>query len=98
MYWNSFLLAISSLLLVLIVGSQSTTESEATTPSVRAAGVGCQSRCCTGRNNVCHSTGLRLNGKGAPYARCFCDEGCLDMGDCCFDYHDHCKGLYLAII
>lgn len=55
-------------------------------------GVGCGSMCCEGKNNSCHSTGLKVSGKGSIHSRCFCDEGCSGMGDCCFDYKSACKG------
>ena len=33
-----------------------------------------------------------MGGKTAANNRCFCDEGCLDMDDCCEDYSVECQG------
>lgn len=53
---------------------------------------GCAAMCCTGRDSSCYSTGPRMGGKTAANGRCFCDEGCLDMDDCCEDYSVECQG------
>lgn len=53
---------------------------------------GCASMCCDGRDSSCYSTGPRMGGKTAANNRCFCDEGCLDMNDCCEDYSVECQG------
>ncbi len=26
---------------------------------------------------------------------CYCDHGCLEVGDCCPDYKDYCGGTYM---
>ncbi len=26
---------------------------------------------------------------------CYCDSGCLEVGDCCPDYKDYCGGEYI---
>ena len=51
-------------------------------------------RCCIGRDSSCFvnnnedyfddNNGLTSN------AACYCDEGCLETGDCCLDYGDVC--------
>lgn len=53
---------------------------------------GCASMCCSGRDSSCYSLGPRMGGKTAANNRCFCDEGCLDMDDCCEDYSVECQG------
>lgn len=42
--------------------------------------------CCSGHNSTC------LNHRGDPGRadRCFCDEVCLEFGDCCEDYLSTC--------
>lgn len=37
------------------------------------------SLCCTGHNQTCHSN-------GPPTDHCYCDEVCLELGDCCADF------------
>ena len=74
----------------------STSAEPSRTPS--GLGYGCQAMCCEGKNNTCHSTGLRINGRGSVTSKCFCDEGCPDMGDCCFDYHTACTGRCTAFV
>jgi len=45
--------------------------------------------CCTGKNITCRAKGPRMN---SPTSRtCFCDEECLNIGDCCRDYDQICK-------
>ena len=40
-------------------------------------------RCCSGRDSSCY-------GRGGHRA-CYCDEGCLETGDCCKDYKQTCE-------
>ena len=35
--------------------------------------------------------GVRQFGRGGP-PQCFCDEECLQYGDCCYDYTIYCEG------
>lgn len=37
-------------------------------------------------------TNIILNFSGES---CYCDHGCLDMGDCCPDYKDYCGGEWI---
>lgn len=53
---------------------------------------GCSSMCCSGRNSSCHNSGPRIGGIVSANGKCFCDEGCLDMDDCCEDYSLQCQG------
>jgi len=53
-------------------------------------------KCCDGKDTDCEvkldptDTNIILNFSGES---CYCDHGCLDMGDCCPDYKDYC-GVY----
>ncbi|RUS72613.1 hypothetical protein EGW08_019631 [Elysia chlorotica] len=46
--------------------------------------------CCQGQNNTCFVFGRRVD-RSTDSKRCYCDSNCLIMGDCCMDYHHHCK-------
>ncbi|KAK3698964.1 hypothetical protein RRG08_020148 [Elysia crispata] len=46
--------------------------------------------CCQGQNNTCFVFGHRVD-RSTDSKRCYCDSNCLIMGDCCMDYHHHCK-------
>ena len=59
---------------------------------------GAPESCCTGRDSSCfvnsgdssvHENGLATidNSISEP---CYCDEGCLETGDCCSDYEQVC--------
>lgn len=54
--------------------------------------VGCRNMCCSGRDSKCYSSGPRMGGRTSSNGKCFCDEGCLDMKDCCQDYSLVCQG------
>jgi len=53
-------------------------------------------KCCEGKDTDCEvsfkasSNDIILN---LNEETCYCDHGCLDMGDCCHDYKDYC-GVY----
>lgn len=47
-------------------------------------------RCCQGRDSSCVVNGLQTNGQYVDEP-CYCDEGCLETGDCCHDYKQICK-------
>ena len=54
-------------------------------------------KCCNGKDTDCavsnfSNNSLIMNLSNAP---CYCDKGCLDMGDCCEDYKDYCGGDYV---
>ena len=42
-------------------------------------------RCCVGRDSSC-----AVHGKEGTLP-CYCDEGCLETGDCCSDYQKVCN-------
>jgi len=44
--------------------------------------------CCPGKNNTCKADGARLNNLRSR--TCFCDESCIEIGDCCTDYATAC--------
>lgn len=48
------------------------------------------SKCCSGRDSSCIVNGLQAYG-GYVQQPCYCDEGCLETGDCCFDYKQICS-------
>lgn len=54
-------------------------------------------KCCEGKDTDCevsfgdnNANNIILN---LNTETCYCDHGCLDMGDCCHDYKDYC-GVY----
>ncbi|XP_062584842.1 somatomedin-B and thrombospondin type-1 domain-containing protein-like [Saccostrea cucullata] len=47
--------------------------------------------CCPGRNNTCFAHGPRMDNDNKQ-KRCFCDQECATMGDCCIDYTQTCTG------
>lgn len=47
--------------------------------------------CCPGRNNTCFAHGPRMDNDNKQ-ERCFCDQECVTMGDCCIDYTQTCSG------
>ena len=53
-------------------------------------------KCCDGKDTDCEvkldpsETNIILNFSGES---CYCDHGCLDMGDCCHDFKDYCGGI-----
>lgn len=51
---------------------------------------GLAENCCVGRDSSCVVHGRQTNGKIVRDA-CYCDEGCLDTGDCCSDYEAICN-------
>ena len=46
--------------------------------------------CCEGKNNTCVGRGGRVNDPDSDV--CFCDSPCKQLGDCCLDYEDNCRG------
>ena len=42
-------------------------------------------RCCIGRDSSCSVHGKETS------VQCYCDEGCLETGDCCSDYQEICN-------
>ena len=46
--------------------------------------------CCKGRNSACVVNGLQSDGSMVDEP-CYCDEGCLETGDCCHDYKRTCN-------
>jgi len=47
-------------------------------------------RCCMGRDSSCVVNGLQQSTGKFVDEPCYCDEGCLDTGDCCSDYKQIC--------
>lgn len=47
-------------------------------------------RCCLGRDSSCVVNGLQADGEVVADP-CYCDEGCLETGDCCSDYQQVCN-------
>lgn len=55
-------------------------------------------KCCEGKDTDCEvNTGDDINTNNIILnlhsETCYCDHGCLDMGDCCHDYKEYC-GVY----
>ena len=47
-------------------------------------------RCCMGRDSSCVVNGLQETTGKFVDQPCYCDEGCLETGDCCSDYKQIC--------
>lgn len=60
---------------------------------IKAVQKGCAGMCCTGQNGTCFGTGPKMAGATSQHGRCYCDESCLNMKDCCEDYSVECQGL-----
>lgn len=64
---------------------------------------GAPERCCIGRDSSCfvnNNQDYFDDGNGLYNdVACYCDEGCLETGDCCLDYGDVCdkKGRKLIL-
>lgn len=59
--------------------------------------------CCQGKDTTCVVKGERVGAGEEPAVvtgngTCFCDAGCLDIGDCCADYKDQCRRKSYAVI
>ena len=59
---------------------------------------GSPERCCTGRDSSCFVNSGDGSVGGSSYFGnsiishpCYCDEGCLETGDCCSDYEEVCS-------
>ena len=51
-------------------------------------------KCCPGRDSSCVVNGLdpyQAVRYREPTKPCYCDEGCLETGDCCADYKAFCS-------
>ena len=54
-----------------------------------------QKKCCDGKDSQCVVQEAGLNEIIEDYLEdepCYCDHGCLDVGDCCPDFKDYCGG------
>lgn len=55
---------------------------------------GAPERCCIGRDSSCFVNNnedyFDDNNGLTTHTACYCDEGCLETGDCCLDYGDVC--------
>jgi len=52
-----------------------------------------QKKCCDGKDSQCVVQEAGLNEIIEDYLEdepCYCDHGCLDVGDCCPDFKDYC--------
>lgn len=72
---------------------------------VANAATGCRGAqmCCRQKDNSCRVPGQRMNHYNKSYHHgfkhtCFCDAGCLELGDCCIDYRHFCAGDFWSII
>ena len=45
--------------------------------------------CCPGRNNTSYAFGPRMDGNYNE-TKCFCDDNCKAMKDCCVDHESYC--------
>jgi hypothetical protein len=61
--------------------------------------LGCEARklCCTGRDSSCvvsefHPNSIIEDLDTNRTIRCYCDESCLTLGDCCHDLRSYCGG------
>ena len=58
--------------------------------------------CCDGKNATCvvqETSNDIYDYYDQDASSCYCDHGCLDVGDCCPDYKEYCGGKgYINII
>ena len=58
-------------------------------------------KCCDGKDSDCLVQTSNMNSLMENYIEqeepCYCDHGCLDVGDCCPDFKDYCGGKWLLI-
>lgn len=62
--------------------------------------LGCRDRqmCCAGRDSSCvvsefHPNSIIEDLDTNKTIRCYCDESCLTLGDCCHDLRSYCGGM-----
>ena len=75
---------------ILVVLSAVAASASAEKGSCRAA-----RKCCDGKDADCVVQKAELNSVIEDYLAdepCYCDHGCLDVGDCCPDFKDYCGG------
>jgi hypothetical protein len=51
-------------------------------------------KCCDGKDSDCVVQEASINSVIEDLADepCYCDHGCMDVGDCCPDFKDYCGG------
>ena len=51
-------------------------------------------KCCDGKDTDCVVQKADINSiiEDLTDEPCYCDHGCLEMGDCCPDFKDYCGG------
>ena len=51
-------------------------------------------KCCDGKDADCvvQKTPINAIMEDLSDEPCYCDHGCLDVGDCCPDFKDYCGG------
>ena len=64
--------------------------SAAAVSSADSGSCGSAGKCCPGRDSSCLVSGMQSNGRYVDRP-CYCDEGCLETGDCCQDYKEACE-------
>lgn len=54
--------------------------------------------CCPGRNSTCVVQNYPVNAipDDMDDEKCYCDEHCLTLGDCCSDYNRACRGEHVT--
>ncbi len=57
-------------------------------------------KCCDGKDSDCVVQNAPLNSiiKDPVDEPCYCDHGCLDVGDCCPDFKDYCGGEFFIFL
>ena len=82
-------LTVMKFLIILILVKLATAEMG----SCRAA-----KKCCDGKDSDCVVQKAELNEIIEDYLDdepCYCDHGCMDVGDCCPDFKDYCGGEFV---
>lgn len=78
-------------LILIVVLASSTQIALAGKGSCRAA-----KKCCDGKDSQCLAQNVNVNelieDLDEYVEPCYCDHGCLDVGDCCPDFKDYCGG------
>ena len=52
-------------------------------------------KCCDGSDGQCLINAFDHSSQALE--PCYCDHGCIDMGDCCPDFKDYCGGEWCLI-
>ena len=89
-----FVISLITVLSVSVVNVKSEFVSQGRCGSLEKCCIGRDSSCFVGSSNELdnqESSGLAYPDDNLISKPCYCDEGCLETGDCCADYEDVCN-------